>query len=286
MTFVLEGLGLCKRFTDRQALAGVDVRVEAGRIHGLLGPNGAGKTTLIRILLDIQRADDGVVLWRGNPRSRDDLDRIGYLPEERGIYRRQTVSEVLRYFGQLKGLGRGAADDQASHWLRRLGIGDFGPRKVEALSKGNQQRVQILATLMGEPELLIWDEPFSGLDPVGVVELTALLREMVAEGRTVVLSTHLMPQAEALCDRVVLLSQGRVVLEGEVAALVEGTVVDFVEVERRRPDGSFGNERLACEGATPERVLRGILDAGAEVRAFRPIRPSLEQIFLRAVGSV
>lgn len=285
MNALVDVRGVRKSFADRVALDGVDLEIGAGEIFGLLGPNGAGKTTLLRVLLDIYDADEGEIRWCGKPRTRTDLETIGYLPEERGIYRRQTVLEGLVYLGELKGLSAPAAKLQALGLLARLHILEHAQRKVEALSKGNQQRVQILGTLMGAPRLLIWDEPFSGLDPHGVVELSAVLRALVAEGRTVLLSTHLMPQAEALCDRVALLARGRVVLQGPVAELRAREPVREVEVEVVDDEGRVSTRREPVGDRLPEELLATILAAGERVRAFRPRQASLEEIFLRAVGS-
>lgn len=206
-----------KAFASVQAVDGVSLEVREGEVFGLLGPNGAGKSTLIRIVVDIYRPDEGTVALFGSPMARDDLDRIGYLPEERGLYRRRKIIQVLTYLGQLKGLTKADAEASADHWLQRLGMGEHRGSRVEALSKGNQQKIQLIGTLVGYPRLLIWDEPFSGLDPVNVAQVRDMIRSLRDEGMTVVLSTHLMDQAEILCDRVALVDHGHVVLQGTVA---------------------------------------------------------------------
>jgi ABC-2 type transport system ATP-binding protein len=216
---ILRLRGVTKSFRDVRAVDDVSFEVARGEIFGLLGPNGAGKTTLLRMILDIHRPDTGDIAVFGRPMSRDDLDRIGYLPEERGLYRKRTVIQVLKYLGRLKGLSSADAVESADAWLERLGMQDARGKKLEALSKGNQQKIQLIATLVGRPELLVWDEPFSGLDPVNVRQVRELLVELNAEGTTVVLSTHLMTQAESLCHRVGLIHEGRLVLCGAVAAL-------------------------------------------------------------------
>jgi ABC-2 type transport system ATP-binding protein len=215
----LEVSGVSKAFTTVQAVDDVSFAVQRGEIFGLLGPNGAGKTTLIRMMLDIHRPDTGTVRVFGRPLGRSDLDLIGYLPEERGLYRKRTVIQVLSYLARLKGLNGEAAVAVADELLLRLGMEATRTQKLEALSKGNQQKIQLLATLVGRPKLLVWDEPFSGLDPINVRQVGDLLKELNGEGTTVLLSTHLMAQAESLCDRVGLVHEGRLVLCGEVEAL-------------------------------------------------------------------
>jgi len=216
---ILEVRRVSKRFTDVVAVDDVSFGVREGEIFGLLGPNGAGKTTLIRMILDIHRPDSGDVGIFGRTLTRGDLDRIGYLPEERGLYRKRKVIQVLTYLGRLKGLGATEAAQVADELLARVDMSDVRESKLETLSKGNQQKIQLLATLVGRPRILVWDEPFSGLDPINVRRVRELLRDLNAEGTTVVLSTHLMTQAESLCHRVGLVHEGRMVLCGEVAEL-------------------------------------------------------------------
>lgn len=213
---ILQVTDVRKAFAQVQAVDGISLEVQPGEVFGLLGPNGAGKSTLIRIVVDIYRPDEGSVSLFGSPLERSDLDRIGYLPEERGLYRKRKIIQVLTYLGQLKGLSKSDACASADRLLNQLGMGEHRSSRVEALSKGNQQKIQLIGTLVGYPRLLIWDEPFSGLDPVNVAQVRDLLRHLRDEGMTVVLSTHLMDQAEVLCDRVALIDHGRVILEGTV----------------------------------------------------------------------
>jgi ABC-2 type transport system ATP-binding protein len=296
-----------KAFGEVQAVDGVTLDVQPGEVFGLLGPNGAGKTTLIRMLLDIYRPDRGEVTVFGHKMGREDLDLIGYLPEERGLYRRRKVIQVLRYLGQLKGLSRTDATASAEHWLERMGIPEHRDKKLEALSKGNQQKIQLIATLVGSPKLLVWDEPFSGLDPVNTARVRDLVIACRDAGSTVVLSTHLMNQAEALCDRVGLIDNGRLVLYGPIdevrGAHGEAELELETDVElsagRTWPEvaaidantpiaGSPGMRRFALRlrpEATTETLLRRLLEAGGRVTSFRPRRPTLEEIFLRAVDA-
>ena len=216
MVGIVEYRGVTKRFGPHTALDGVSLEILPGEVFGLLGPNGAGKTTLIRIGLDILRADEGEVTLFGEPPNRASLDRTAYLPEERGVYRRAKVRELLVYLGTLKGLGREQARAAADHWLERVGLFDVANQRVESLSKGMTQKVQIAACLMTDPELCVLDEPFSGLDPVNVALVTELIEERRANGRTTVLSTHMMHQVEALCDRVALVHRGHLVVYGRL----------------------------------------------------------------------
>ena len=213
---ILEYRSVTKRFGRSTALDAVSLDVEPGEVFGLLGPNGAGKTTLIRIGLDILRADEGEVRLFGGPVDGDVLDRTAYLPEERGVYRRAKVRELLVYLGKLKGMRRADAQRATADWLSRVGLAHVADQRVESLSKGMTQKVQIAACLMSEPELCILDEPFSGLDPVNVALVTGLIEDRRARGKTTVLSTHMMHQVEALCDRVALVHHGRLIVYGQL----------------------------------------------------------------------
>ncbi|HEX2162455.1 MAG TPA: ATP-binding cassette domain-containing protein [Thermoanaerobaculia bacterium] len=295
----LELIGLHKSFGSFVAVEEVSLTVPRGRICGLLGPNGAGKTTTIRMIMDIIAPDRGRVLLDGRPRRREDLERIGYLPEERGLYRRMTVADHLAFLGELHGLKRKDAVERGARWLERLGLADRAPRKVEELSKGMQQKVQIAGTLLHEPEVVILDEPFSGLDPINQMLFKDLLAEYKQEGRTILFSTHVMEQAEKLCDHIALVSRGRLVLEGELAEikrreggsayrLVAGgdlaraeavAGVEQVVVDRQ----ASGRARLFLRpGAAPAAVLRELVGF-LEVHDFTSEEPALEEIFVKAV---
>ncbi len=301
-TAVLVYEDVAKTFGDNVALRGVSLEVQEGEVFGLLGPNGAGKTTLIRVGLDILRPDTGNVSLFGQPLHRDTLDRVAYLPEERGLYKKTSLTDALAYFGQLKGLGRRDAVAAATRWLEKVGLGAVAKQPVETLSKGMSQKAQIAATLMTEPELCILDEPFSGLDPVNIEVVKRLMHERRAAGRTTILSTHMMSQVEALCDRVGVIHDGRRVVYG---ALEDVRRAYSNPVVRVRLDGPLGEppdmvERVSKavagsvrgtlelhlkEGATSGELLRALLARGIEVRHFEEVLATMEEIFLRAVGA-
>ncbi|MBN94794.1 MAG: hypothetical protein CL928_12105 [Deltaproteobacteria bacterium] len=295
-----------KAFGSTQAVDSVSLHVECGEVFGLLGPNGAGKSTLLRMLLDIYRPDMGVVEVFGHRLCRRDLDSIGYLPEARGLYLRRTVIQVLTYLGELKGLDKAEAIQSADYWLDALGMEASRESKIKTLSKGNQQKIQLISTLLAKPKLLIWDEPFSGLDPVNVVLLRDLIAQLKSSGISMILSTHLMAQAEALCDRVGLLHAGRLIRHGSVAQLRADLGVDVVQIQtgadldggeqwpmiaeveaESSVDGS--QERLytvrLTDGASPTDLLQVLMRRSATVSLLRPLKPSLEEIFLHAVQS-
>lgn len=301
MSAVLQVQGVTKSFRETRAVDGVTFGIQEGEIFGLLGPNGAGKSTLIRMMLDIYRPDEGSVLVFGHPMQREDLDRIGYLPEERGLYRKRRVIQVLRYLGQLKGLDASAATASADRWLTRLAMQEYRDKKVETLSKGNQQKIQLIGTLLGDPPLLVWDEPFSGLDPVNANQVRDLLMELRAAGTTIVLSTHLMAQAEAICDRVGLISAGRLILCGPVREVRASFGGDHVVVVTDAPlaaDGEWpelsqvlgqepapeGSRFTLCVDGSPERLAKRILELGYRLAELHRHHPTLEDVFLAAVS--
>jgi ABC-2 type transport system ATP-binding protein len=292
---VLSFANLKKSYGSTEALRGVSFDVPAGEIFGLLGPNGAGKSTLIRILMDIIRPDSGEVRVFGEPRKRHHLDRLGYLPEERGLYTKLSVTDVMTYFGSLKGLSRQEAKKRALEWLERVELPHVATWKIDRLSKGMSQKVQIAAVLLSDPELCVLDEPTTGLDPVNVRLVQDLLLERKRNGRTTILSTHQMNQVEALCDRVALVHQGRLMVYGEVAEVRRRHSLPEVRVEARgalpaMPDVASviddGNGRwrlMLAEGAAPADVLKHLIEAGAVIERFEPMLAPMEDIFLRVV---
>ena len=228
----IRAVNVCKRFQRVVALDDVSLEIHRGEIFGLLGPNGAGKTTLLRTMLDIIKPDSGSIELFGHPFEPRDRDRIGYLPEERGLYPRQRVAAVLEYLGSLKGLTRADARREGGRWLDRLGVADAADKKVEQLSKGTQQKVQIAATLLAQPSIIILDEPLSGLDPVSARQANQVITEYAAAGHTVVLSTHQMNLVETLCARVLMIAHGRTVLYGALQDIKRQYGEETVRVER------------------------------------------------------
>lgn len=296
MDAAVELKGLGKSYGAFRAVSGLSLAIPEGSVYGILGPNGAGKTTTLRMVMDIVPPDEGEVRLFGHRRTRDDLQRVGYLPEERGLYRKMKVADQLAFLGELHGLARTEARSRSERWLERLGLAEWAGSKVEALSKGMQQKVQLAGTVLHEPELLILDEPFSGLDPINQSLFKKLLRDYTAGGRTVVFSTHIMEQAEKLCDRICLISRGRVVLDGELAAIKRRQggnswrLVGGGNLERLREiDGIAdlvihdGAARLfLADGIAGSDVLRRAVEL-VEVAEFRSEEPELEEIFVKAV---
>ena len=289
-----------KRFGQTVALDQLAFSVPRGRIFGFLGANGAGKTTTMRICLGILRADDGDVRWDGTPST--DLPRrtFGYLPEERGLYPRLTVIDQLVYFASLYGERPEAARAKARTWLERFRITELADRRAEELSKGQQQKVQFIAAILHGPEVLLMDEPFTGLDPVNLALLREAFIELRDEGRTIVFSTHQMEVAEALCESLVIVDHGRAVAGGTLADLkrvsrartirlgIEGEILpawlgSIDGVAAVRPGAGFAEVELRA-GVEPRGVLAAALDRGAMVNRFEVAEPSLEAIFIELVG--
>jgi ABC-2 type transport system ATP-binding protein len=286
---------LSKRYGQTTALNDVSFDVPNGEIFGLLGPNGAGKSTLIRILMDIIRADSGAIHVFGEPRRRDHLDRLGYLPEERGLYTKQTVIDVMMYFGSLKGLDRGEARRRALEWLAKVELSQVATWRIDRLSKGMSQKVQIASVLLSDPELCVLDEPTTGLDPVNVRLIQDLLIERRSHGRTTILSTHQMNQVETLCDRVALINKGRLMVYGKVDEVRRRYSLPEVFVRARGPLPMVPQVACATEsetrlwrlrlvdGAPPAEVLTALVSHGAEIDRFEPALAPMEEIFLRVV---
>jgi ABC-2 type transport system ATP-binding protein len=298
MSLVIDSI--TKRFGSVIALDGASFTVEPGRIFGLLGANGAGKTTSMRIVLDILRPDSGSVTWQGVPNTRLPRRTWGYLPEERGLYAKMQVGEQLRFFAALYGVSAATADEEIEDWLERFRVPDYKTRRVEELSKGNQQKVQFIAAILHDPDVLIMDEPFSGLDPVNVRLLKEAFLEMRERGKTLIFSTHQMEQVEELCESIAIVDRGRVIVSGpvrEVRRAMGRQVVrlatedgadatwleqlDGVRLTQRRED--YVELAVPAE-RDPETILHAALERGARVTRFEIADPSLEEIFVEYVG--
>ena len=292
-----------KRFSGHTAVHDLSMEVPAGGVFGLLGPNGAGKTTTIRMITSILTPDEGAVSLFGQPADRSLSNRIGFLPEERGLYQRMPVLQQLVFLGETKGLSRGEARQRARQWLDRLGLSDWAERKVQDLSKGMQQKVQFIGTLLHDPELIILDEPFSGLDPVNSQVMKEVVVDLARQGRTVLFSTHIMDQAERMCDRVVIVARGRKVVDGALADIKRAdgrqhVALTFTSNRERatavlrdpalvaglEDSGATAEVQLAA-GTEPDALLRALVGSGAGLSRFQVVEPSLESIFIARVGA-
>ena len=287
---------LAKRFGETKAVVDVSFAVEPGEIFGLLGPNGAGKTTTIRMMLDIFRPDAGAISIFGGALDMDKKRRIGYMPEDRGLYKDQKLEPTLVYLASLKGMDEKVARSRLQGWLERLDLAEHRDKKVQELSRGMQQKAQIIATLLHEPDLIVIDEPFSGLDPVSTRLIKQIFEEQRQAGKSILMSTHQMYQVEALCDRIVLIDEGRTVLYGSVhdvkrnfagnAVAIEGQG-DFDQIpgvlETRRENGTW---HLALEvGTDPQAVFRALATRGnVRIERFELAEPSLDDIFVQVVS--
>ncbi|WP_419167841.1 ABC transporter ATP-binding protein [Candidatus Palauibacter sp.] len=286
--------GVTKRFGKKTAVRNLDLEVPRGSICGLIGPNGAGKTTTLRMILDIIGADTGSVEMFGSSDIEAARARVGYLPEERGLYQKMTAVDHLAFFGQLKGIRRKEALTLARAGLEAVGLGDRADDKVETLSKGMAQKTQFLGVILHEPELLVLDEPFSGLDPLNVDLFKEMMLERQRAGATILLSTHLIEDAERLCERVCMIAGATKVLDGrlrdiraaagrrDVAISFEGNP-EFLDapdlIERVAAHGRYVEVRM-LEGADPQALLRRAVDSGARISRFELIEPSLREIFI------
>ncbi|MCA9964178.1 MAG: ATP-binding cassette domain-containing protein [Anaerolineales bacterium] len=288
---------LAKSFGTVQAVADVSFTVSPGEIFGLLGPNGAGKTTTLRLMMDIFKPDAGEIAIFGGDLTLDKKRRIGYLPEERGLYKEEKLETTLLYLAQLKGVDEKTARQRLGEWLERLDLAEQRQQKIQTLSKGMQQKAQIIATLLHDPDLIIIDEPFSGLDPVNTRLVKQIFEEQRAAGKTIIMSTHQMHQVEALCNRIVLINRGHSVLYGLVneikrnfagnAIVLEGQG-DFSQVpgvlDVRHHNGTW--EMGLQVGTDPQAVLQGLLaQPDNRITRFELAEPSLDDIFVQVVGN-
>jgi ABC-2 type transport system ATP-binding protein len=296
---MLEIKDLSKRYGDIVALDGASFTAQPGRIVGFLGPNGAGKTTTMRCIFGLATPDRGETLWHGQPITRETRLRFGYMPEQRGLYPRMRVGEQLSYFAQHHGMSGKDANAATTRWLERLGLGDRQKDKLEALSHGNQQRVQLGAALVHDPELLVLDEPFSGLDPIGIATMTEILRERAAAGVGVVFSSHQLDLVEDVCEDVVIIARGRIVAHGPIDELRAASGRRHLEVEVEGAgatwlDGRDGATLVEQKGdlvrllVPVDAHLSGQLaaaSAAGPVRRFAFQPPALSELFMEAVQS-
>lgn len=303
MNPLIEARSIVKQFVGHRALDHVSLSVPEGSIFGLLGPNGAGKTTLIRIINQITAPDEGQILFRGEKLRTKHIEHIGYLPEERGLYRKMKVGEQALYLAQLKGLDKRLAHKRLREWFEKFDIMSWWNRKVEELSKGMQQKVQFVVTVVHNPDLLIFDEPFSGFDPINVNLLTDEILRLREDGSTIVFSTHNMASVEELCDHIALIHDSRTILEGKVSEIkrehktstfevvyrsLHNPIGDVLnggyEIEHQSAENDLHTARVKFDsGHSPNRLLETLLPH-AEIVSFREILPSMNEIFISRVG--
>lgn len=303
MTPILETNNVCKQYDGHTALDGVSLKVPQGIVFGLLGPNGAGKTTLIRIINQITAPDSGTVLFDGHPIGPDDISKIGYMPEERGLYKKMKVGEQAVYLAQLKGLTKADATRRLKEWFDKFEIGGWWNRKVEELSKGMQQKVQFITTVLHEPRLLIFDEPFSGFDPINANLLKQEILNLKDNGATIIFSTHNMASVEEICDHIALINKSRKVLDGTVGEIRQQFKLNLFELnyigEHSRAmqliepmvvvkdDESGAVNRISGEmkpGFTYNQLLAALLPE-VQITQFNELIPNMNDIFIKAVGN-
>jgi ABC-2 type transport system ATP-binding protein len=293
---VVELAGVTKAYESKIAVNNLSLSIDAGQMFGLLGPNGAGKTSSIRMIMGITIPDSGSITLFGKPFDRQSLERVGYLPEERGLYKKMKVLDQLVFFGELHGLTAAEARKRATDWAKRMEIDESLPKKTEELSKGMQQKIQFISCLLHDPGLIIMDEPFSGLDPVNAVLLERTLLELKDEGKAIVFSTHRMDQVEKLCDSICLIDKGKAVLSGKMREIKGSYERNRVIVEFEGSSAFLSSEEIAeynsfsghveirlKEHGNAQKLLH---EAAAVATIFRYelVEPSLEEIFIKTVG--
>ena len=292
---MLQITNLTKQFKKIKAVDNISLEVQKGDIYGFLGPNGAGKTTSIRMIMGIIKPDIGSIKLNGSDINTINRKKLGYLPEDRGLYQKQNLSEILYYFGCLKGLDKKDSKNRANLWLERFYLDDQKRRKIEELSKGNQQKIQFIIALLHDPQLIILDEPFTGLDPVNQILLKEVIKEKQEEGKTIIFSTHQMEQVERLCNNICLINKGHILLEGPLSEIRKSHSEDAIELNF---SGKIDNSKLEVffsDFDLRENILSGILKRKkneflewiipqVSIESFNARVPSLEQIFIKEVG--
>ena len=298
---LIECRNVCKRFGEKVALDNVSVDIAKGQIFGLLGPNGAGKTTLIRIINRITIPNGGEVIFNGHPITQRDVERIGYLPEERGLYRKMEVGDQAMYLAQLKGLSANEARRELKQWFVRFGIQDWWKKKVEELSKGMAQKVQFITTVVHKPSLMILDEPFSGFDPVNAELIRKEILRLKDEGATIILSTHNMESVEELCDDIALINKSKLVITGgvdEIRREYGNNNIELIYTGEDRIAEAEGLYRIISDednvgrhtavlnlvpGVSSNEVLSSLLKSGVTVNSFKELIPRMNDIFIKLV---
>ena len=294
-TLILEHV--TKSFGDFTAVNDLSLQVRPGRVFGLIGPNGAGKTTTIRMIVNITVPDSGTIELLGQQMNTALQDRIGYLPEERGLYKRMKVGEQLRFLAELKDLRGAEADKRIDEWLKRLELSAWKEKRTKELSKGMQQKIQFITAVIHDPDLVILDEPFSGLDPVNVDLMKETILDQKAKGKTIILSTHQMEIAEKLCDDVCMINRSHKVLDGKLREIKRSFSLNAVALQFEGGDGLLNDpglvanisqhgedtEVLLVPGASPQTLLKRLVDSGVNVSKFELVEPSLHDIFIEKV---
>ena len=293
---VVELAGVTKAYENKVAVSNLSLSIEAGQMFGLLGPNGAGKTSSIRMIMGITIPDSGSVSLFDKPFERQSLNKVGYLPEERGLYKKMKVIDQLVFFGQLHGLTREEANKRAGAWTTRMEIAGSLHKKTEELSKGMQQKIQFISTLLHDPGLIVMDEPFSGLDPVNAVLVEKTLLELKAQGKAIVFSTHRMDQVEKLCDSICLINDGQAVLAGNLREIksryernhviveFEGSAAFLASAEIEEAKNFSGHAEIKLHPHGDAQKLLREAAAAATIYRFELVEPSLEEIFIQTVG--
>lgn len=295
----LRAENVTKRFGDFTAVEDLSFEVRAGRVFGFLGPNGAGKTTTIRMIVGITVPDEGRISLFGRKVSNELQNHIGYLPEERGLYKKMKIVEQLRYFAALKGVSQAEADRRIDFWLERMNLSEWKTKKTTDLSKGMQQKIQFISTVLHDPDLLILDEPFSGLDPVNVGFMMDVIDEFKSAEKTIIFSTHLMETAERLCHDILLINRSRKVISGTlrdvkasfgknvIALRATGgdSVLEDINLVTRVVEHADEKELFLAENADSQELLKNLIESGANVTKFELIEPSLNDIFIEKVSA-
>lgn len=299
--YILEAQNVSKQYSGHLALDNVSIQIPQGSIFGLLGPNGAGKTTLIRIINQITRPDSGTVLLNGQPINPDDVQKIGYMPEERGLYKKMKVGEQAIYLARLKGLSKAEATRRLKLWFEKFEISEWWNKKVEELSKGMQQKVQFITTILHEPQLLIFDEPFSGFDPINAELLKTEILNLKSKGATIIFSTHNMSSVEVICDHIALINKSKKILDGKVSDIRQQFKMNLFELkytgdydkvssligpmvninEHKREDICYLNGEMKPE-FTYNQLLQALLPE-VQISQFNEVLPSMNDIFIKAV---